>query len=99
MKSAIVYGVVYGLLITYIVISFTFFAIIITTSDQKHSEVRKLFSNNGCTIYRFIDNGEYHYYSDCRGSTIKNVNEICGANCYERYEEIITTGSNSTNKK
>lgn len=81
------------------VASFSLLIVTVTSGDQKLSEVKKLFTNNGCTIYRFVDNGEYHYYSDCRGSTIKNVNEICGANCYEQYEETIITNIDQTNKK
>lgn len=80
---------------------FAFLIVTVTSGEQKLSEVKKLFTNDGCTIYRFVDNGTYHYYSDCRGSTVKNVNEICGENCYERYEEVITTstGFNKTDKK
>lgn len=55
-----------------------------TNSDVK---VEKLFSVDGCTVYRFEDWGRYHYFSNCDGSISHTVN--CGKNC--RYEESIKT--------
>lgn len=47
----------------------------------------KLFTINGCTVYRFTDNGSYHYFTDCRGSTSSRI--FCGKGCY-RPDEIQT---------
>lgn len=55
-------------------------------TDNKNFMVEKLFTNEGCTIYRFWDNRS-HYYSDCRGSVLGT--ESCGKNC-SRDEEIHT---------
>ncbi len=48
----------------------------------------RLFQLEGCTVYRFVDGGNHHYFTNCRGSVsdVKN----CGKNC-ERPEEITTT--------
>ena len=36
--------------------------------------VRKLFTVDGITVYRFIDDGHYHYFTN-RGTTITRVSE------------------------
>lgn len=41
--------------------------------------VDKLFTHEGCTVYRFRDAGYYRYYTNCSGST--NWQESCGKNC------------------
>lgn len=41
--------------------------------------VDKLFTHEGCTVYRFIDGGNARYYTNCSGST--NWTEGCGKNC------------------
>jgi hypothetical protein len=42
-------------------------------------EIGRLFTKDGCTVYRFSDAGRYVYFTNCNGST--NWNEICGKNC------------------
>jgi hypothetical protein len=32
-------------------------------------EIVSLFDVNGCTVYRFVDNGRYHYFANCQGET------------------------------
>lgn len=51
--------------------------------------VRKLFTTDGCTVYRFFDTGDYHYMTNCT-STITTITKSCGKNCidnkgYENY--------------
>lgn len=41
--------------------------------------VDKLFTHEGCTVYRFSDGGNKRYYTNCQGST--NWSESCGKNC------------------
>lgn len=41
--------------------------------------VDKLFTHEGCTVYRFEDGGRYLYYTNCSGST--SWTENCGKNC------------------
>ncbi len=31
--------------------------------------VERLFTQDGCTVYRFRDGGRYRYFTNCRGST------------------------------
>lgn len=45
----------------------------------KQFVVDKLFTHEGCTVYRFQDGGYYRYYTNCSGST--NWTENCGKNC------------------
>ena len=41
--------------------------------------VDKLFTHEGCTVYRFNDGGNNRYYTNCQGST--NWTENCGKGC------------------
>lgn len=41
--------------------------------------VDKLFTHEGCTVYRFSDGGNSRYYTNCQGST--SWRENCGKNC------------------
>lgn len=34
-------------------------------TDNPNVPVSKLFTNEGCTVYRFFDAGHYHYYVTC----------------------------------
>ena len=47
---------------------------------QKQGEFRieKLFTHEGCTLYRFYDDRQV-YYSDCRGQT--QTTRSCGKGC------------------
>jgi len=46
-------------------------------------KVEKLFTYEGCTVYRFLDDRRV-YYTNCQGSTQSD----CGKNC----EQTVTTG-------
>jgi hypothetical protein len=41
--------------------------------------VDKLFTHEGCTVYRFDDGGRSRYFTNCSGSTTWAEN--CGKNC------------------
>lgn len=41
--------------------------------------VEKLFTHDGCTVYRFEDGTHYRYFTNCKGRT--EWNESCGKNC------------------
>lgn len=41
--------------------------------------VDKLFTHEGCTVYRFYDGGNARYYTNCQGSA--SWQENCGKNC------------------
>ena len=51
------------------------------TSTQVGREfvVDKLFTHDGCTVYRFEDGGSRRYFTNCSGST--SWRESCGKNC------------------
>lgn len=40
-------------------------------TDNKEMVVEKLFTVEGCTVYRFRDTGA-HYFTNCKGSTSTN---------------------------
>lgn len=48
-------------------------------------EVKKLFTVDGCTVYRFTD-GNYHYFTTCKGSVVSRQQQ--GKSSYS--EEIRT---------
>lgn len=55
--------------------------------------VERLFSHDGCTVYRFRD-GAQHYYTRCSGgevTTTSQRNEVCGKNCNRIVQESIPT--------
>lgn len=53
--------------------------IAVDRTDNPEVNIHTLFTHNGCTVYRFYDNGYRHYFSDCRGSVTSRVS--CGKNC------------------
>jgi hypothetical protein len=38
-------------------------------TDNQRFRVTRLFTNEGCTLYRFTDDGYSRYYTNCSGST------------------------------
>lgn len=57
------------------------------TQVNKEFAVDKLFTHEGCTVYRFIDDGR-KYYTNCSGSV--SFTRSCGKGCV--YDERITGG-------
>ena len=41
--------------------------------------VDKLFTHEGCTVYRFVDGGYPRYFTNCSGSV--SWSEFCGKGC------------------
>lgn len=41
-------------------------------------KVERLFTNEGCTAYRFNDGGRYIYYTNCSGTTQSTHSSPCG---------------------
>lgn len=54
---------------------------------DKDYQVVKLFNKDGCSVYQFYDHSNYHYFTNCSGST--STQHSCGKNC-TREEEIST---------
>lgn len=46
--------------------------------------VEKLFTVDGCTVYRFYDSGYKRYFTNCKGSV--EWRENCGKNCSRSVE-------------
>jgi len=53
------------------------------SSTNNNFEVEQLFTTNGITVYRFVDNGNYHYFT--KNETSQQIS--CGKNCTR--EEVI----------
>lgn len=59
--------------------------------DNNEFSLDKLFTHDGCTLYRFYDGGRNHYYSDCRGRTTSAYSTSCGKGCTStKYNEVET---------
>jgi hypothetical protein len=50
-----------------------------STAVGREFVVDKLFTHEGCTVYRFEDAGSKRYFTNCSGSTAWS--ESCGKNC------------------
>ena len=52
-------------------------AVTTNTTNNSEFEVEELFTNKQCTVYRFYDNGDSHYYTDC-SEVISRESYLCG---------------------
>jgi hypothetical protein len=53
-------------------------------TDNPEVAVSKMFTHDGCTVYRFSDAGNYVYYAKCEGGqTNTSWDRSCGKNCTE----------------
>lgn len=50
-----------------------------STAVGREFVVDKLFTHEGCTVYRFEDSGYKRYFTNCNGSV--NWQESCGKHC------------------
>lgn len=50
-----------------------------STAVNQEFVVEKLFTHEGCTVYRFMDGGASRYFTNCHGST--QWKESCGKGC------------------
>lgn len=60
-------------------------------SEYNEFYLTKLFTENGCDVYRFHDRGNYRYFTTCTGhvSSSHNVNQ--GKTSRTEYDEISTS--------
>lgn len=49
-----------------------------------------LFEHEGCRVFRFEDNGRYHYFTSCPGSAISTRRQQMGKQTVIRDEEVPT---------
>ena len=60
----------------------------IVTEEPKNNvtyAVDYLFEHDGCKVYRFYDPGEYIYFSNCNGETIRKTDSTSTRNSIRRY--------------
>lgn len=65
----------------------------VARSTNPEIPVEKLFSHDGCTVYRFTDNGRLHYFARC-GSGVETMatwTQVCGKGCIQERSENIRT--------
>ncbi len=60
--------------------------------------VSRLFDHDGCTVYRFEDNGRKHYFVKCQSGNVRTMGSQsvpCGKSLCKRPVEIstVTTGA------
>lgn len=57
-------------------------------------QVDRLFTVDGCTVYRFEDAGRNRYFSRCSGSSSVTwqTDEPCGKNCWTTVDHEVPTG-------
>ena len=58
------------------------------TDNPEGVKLDLLFTHEGCKMYRFMDNGHFHYFADCRGTVTST--ESCGKGC-SRTDSVQTT--------
>jgi hypothetical protein len=58
-----------------------------TTTVGNGYELEKLFSQDGCTVYRFYDHSYYRYWTSCPGNI--SAHGTCGKSC-EHDEDVGT---------
>ena len=68
-------------------------------SDEQRAKDRVpavVSSADDCTVYKFYDNGSWHYFTKCGGTvtTTKNYTENCGKGCSRSRTESMTTEGN-----
>jgi hypothetical protein len=57
-----------------------------TQSAGSGFQVEKLFTVEGCSVYRFKDSLRYIYYTNCSGST--HTTESCGKGCVRQVDVV-----------
>jgi len=44
-------------------------------TDNQNVSVDLLFEHDGCTVYRFYDDGRYHYYAKCPNASASTTTQ------------------------
>lgn len=66
----------------------------VSSPSNAEFEVERLFSHEGCVVYRFRDSGRARYYVRCASgdaTTSSSHTETCGKNCTTTFTEEIQT--------
>ena len=80
-------------------VGFVFLQAMFGPSDEQRAKDRVpavVSSADDCTVYKFYDNGSWHYFTKCGGTvtTTKNYTENCGKGCSRSRTESMTTEGN-----
>jgi len=54
-------------------------------NNNETYDVHYLFEHEGCKVYRFYDHGEYIYFTNCNGETIRKTDSTTIRNAIGRY--------------
>lgn len=61
----------------------------VENTDNKDVKLEKLFTTpDSCAVYRFLDDGNYHYFANCPNSSVSEQHS-CGKGCVR--EDTTTT--------
>ncbi len=60
-------------------------------TDNAEVGLDKLFTHDGCSVYRFYDAGHFHYWADCRGTVSTAYVQNCGKNCTRTVRDELQT--------
>lgn len=61
-----------------------------TSTTNPKVPVSLLFENEGCKVYRFEDAGHFHYYANCKGSTVTILTESQSEGKTTRPNQMVT---------
>lgn len=67
-------------------------ALQVDQTDNRSFEVEELFSHAGCTVYRFEDGGDRHYFAVCHGGSYQTTTprqEVCGKGCVRNVDDVL----------
>jgi hypothetical protein len=83
----------------FILLGVAFMQSVFGPSDEQRAMDRvpaAVSSADDCTVYKFYDNGSWHYFTKCGGTvtTTKNYTENCGKGCSRSRTENMTTEGN-----
>lgn len=62
-----------------------------SSTNNPNVSVSLMFEHDGCKVYRFVDDGRYVYYSNCRGTTQSFKEETCGKGCIAHIPVTVQT--------
>ena len=64
-------------------------------TENPDYQTEKLFTDDGCTVYKFSDEGRSHYFAKCvdakKVEVIGTHSETCGKNCTKTLDENVKT--------
>lgn len=65
----------------------------VVTQVGNDFKVGRLFTTDGCTVYRFYDGGRNVYFTNCTGSTSSSYSTGGAKNKTTHYDDVMTSSS------